>query len=177
METKRALDKEFDNSQTVYIGIGSNLGNSRDNCAKAIERIGMLPGCELLKVSGFYLTEPVGVKDQGWYINAVSAANTIMSAHDLMRSLLKIENDMGRVRRGHWESRIIDLDLLLYGMKIINDELLTVPHPVMHKRRFVMAPMAELAPDLVHVTIGKKMSELLDMIPVDKQAVKYLKDE
>ena len=175
MESKETSDHRFDASRTVYIGIGSNLGNGRDNCEKAIEKIGLLPDFELIKVSGFYSTEPVGVKNQGWYMNAVAAANTFMPAHDLMRSLLKIESDMGRIRRERWESRIIDLDLLIYGMEIIDDELLTVPHPMMHKRRFVMVPMAEIAPDLVHITLGKSMSELLDMIPKDDQAVKYIK--
>ncbi|MBN2061940.1 MAG: 2-amino-4-hydroxy-6-hydroxymethyldihydropteridine diphosphokinase [Deltaproteobacteria bacterium] len=176
MESKRASYRRLEKSQTAYIGIGSNLGDSLGNCQKAVERIVLLPGCELIRVSGFYLTEPVGVKDQGWYVNAVMAVNSSMSAHDLMRSLLKIEADMGRVRRERWEPRVIDIDLLLYGMEIISDELLVVPHPMMHKRRFVMAPMAELSPDLVHVTLGKKMSELLGMIPANEQAVKYLKD-
>ena len=176
MESKKASDHRLDGSWTVYIGIGSNLGDGRSNCEKAIEKIGLLPDFELIKVSGFYLTEPVGVKDQGWYVNAVAAANTILPSHDLMRGLLEIESDMGRVRRECWESRIIDLDLLLYGMEIINDELLIVPHPMMHKRRFVMVPMVEIAPDLVHISLGKRMSELLDMIPKEEQAVKYIKD-
>ena len=174
MENIEVSDRR--DSQIVYIGIGSNLGDSRSNCEKAIEKIGLLLDFKLIKVSGFYLTEPVGSKGQEWYVNAVAAADTLMPAHDLMRNLLKIESDMGRIRKERWESRIIDLDLLIYGDEVIDDELLIVPHPMMHKRRFVMIPMVEIAPDLIHIVFGKKMSELLDMIPEEEQAVKYIKD-
>ena len=162
--------------KTAYIGIGSNLGDPHRNCLEAVDRIGMRPDCRILGLSGLYETEPVGVEGQGWYINCVASLSTGLSARDLMKDLLLIEAGMGRVRRGLWEPRVIDLDLLLFGTDIIDDEELKVPHPLMHKRRFVMAPMNDLAPDLIHPVIGRTMAELFEEIPVDGQSVRPVKD-
>ncbi|MEE9611155.1 MAG: 2-amino-4-hydroxy-6-hydroxymethyldihydropteridine diphosphokinase, partial [Desulfatiglandales bacterium] len=135
---------------TVYIGIGSNLGDKRHNCLKAVEMIGQIPGCELSGHSDWYLTKPVGVRDQGWYVNGVVSISTSISAKDLLSGLMAIEADMGRVRRKRWESRVIDLDILLFGHEIIDEEKLTIPHPLMHLRKFVLVPIVQLAPDLIH---------------------------
>jgi 2-amino-4-hydroxy-6-hydroxymethyldihydropteridine diphosphokinase len=127
--------------------------------------------CKLTGHSGWYLTEPVGVKDQEQYVNGVASVSTELSANDLLRMLLAIEQDMGRVRRTRWESRIIDLDLLLYGREVIKEKHLTVPHPLMHLRRFVLVPMVELEPNLTHPSLGLTMSELLAQLPEDGQEV------
>jgi 2-amino-4-hydroxy-6-hydroxymethyldihydropteridine diphosphokinase len=159
--------------ETAYIGIGSNLGNPERNCLEAIDKIGQIPNCEVVRVSKLYRTEPVGVDGQGWYVNCVAAISTGMFPQALMERLLAIEEDMGRVRDGRrWLARVIDLDILLYGREIIHEKNLTVPHPLMHRRRFVMNPMADLAPDLTHPSLGKSMSELLQDIPEDGQFVK-----
>jgi len=159
--------------KTAYIGIGSNLGNPEGNCLEAVDRIGRIPGCEFIKVSQLYRTEPVGVDGQDWYVNSVAAISIGMSPQGLMERLLAIEEDMGRVREGgRWLARVIDLDILLFGREIIHEENLTVPHPLMHTRRFVMIPMADLAPDLYHPSLGKSMAELLRDIPEDDQIVK-----
>ena len=97
-------------------------------------------------------------------------------AQDLMNRLFEIEKDMGRIRNRHWESRVIDLDMLLFGSDIIHEQGLTVPHPLMHKRRFVLAPMVDLAPDLKHPSFEKTMFELLQAIPEDKQIVKPIEN-
>jgi 2-amino-4-hydroxy-6-hydroxymethyldihydropteridine diphosphokinase len=101
----------------------------------------------------------------------VISVETGLSPHHLLRSLLSIESGMGRVRKQRWESRIIDLDILLYGHDVIDDKHLTVPHPLMHARRFVLMPMVQLNPDLVHPVLGRTMSELLDGLAEDGQGI------
>ena len=157
--------------KTAYIGIGSNLGDKQDNCLKAIEKIKQIPDSELTGISGWYLTKPVGVEGQDWYMNGVASLATSLSAQDLLSALLTIEADMGRVRKQRWESRIMDLDLLLLGQEIIDEGSLTVPHPLMHLRKFVLIPMAQLAPDLIHPSLKVTMAELLLTIPEDGQVV------
>ncbi len=161
--------------KTAYIGIGSNLGNPEGNCLEAVDRIGRIPGCKANRVSRLYRTEPVGVDGQEYYVNCVAEISTGISAKRLMKKMLAIEKDMGRVREGgRWQARIIDLDILLFGRELIHEDNLTVPHPLMHRRRFVMVPMADLAPDLIHPSIGKSISVLLQKIPKDGQDVKPL---
>ncbi len=161
--------------KTVYIGIGSNLGDPYKNCIKAVEAIKDDPFCSLKAISPFYRTEPVGVEGQNWFINAVLCINTRLSPSELIEALLEIEKRMGRTRSGaRWESRIIDLDILLFGNEIINDKNLTIPHPRMHIRRFVMAPMADIAPELIHPVLGKSMSEILSGIPPSEQEIRLM---
>lgn len=161
----------------VYIGIGSNLGDSRKNCLEAIDRIGKIPKCSTLGVSNLYRTEPIGIEHQGWFVNGAMALSAGLSARDLLDRLLAIETDMGRLRKGRrWQSRVIDLDILLFGRDIIHEEDLSIPHPFMHERRFVLIPMVDLAPDLEHPLLGKSMSELLRAIPEDGQIVESIED-
>jgi 2-amino-4-hydroxy-6-hydroxymethyldihydropteridine diphosphokinase len=162
--------------KTAYIGIGSNLGNAHDNCLQAIEKIKQIPGCFVISVSPLYRTEPVGNEDQDWYVNGVVSVSTNLSAQKLIKHLLTIEVGMGRVRKKKWESRIIDLDILLLGHDIVQDKNLIIPHMLMHTRRFVLAPMADLAPDLVHPSLGKTMMELLQAIEKEDQVVHKIKD-
>ncbi len=161
---------------TAYIGIGSNLEDKRHNCLRAIEMIEQIPGCKLTGCSDWYLTKPVGVKGQEWYVNGVVSISTKVPPRDLMRRLLSIESDMGRVRTKRWEPRIIDLDILLYGREIIHEEDLTVPHPLMHLRKFVLVPLVQLAPDLIHPSLGVTMVELLGKIQDNGQEVFSLED-
>lgn len=159
---------------TAHIGIGSNLGHKRARCREAIEHIERLPGCTVKKRSSFYRTDPVGVEGQDWYVNAVIGIETDLSPHALLEVLLAIESHMGRKREKKWEARIIDLDLILYGNEILEEGHLTVPHPLMHVRRFVLIPMAEIAPERVHPVLGKTMKELLKDLPEEGQAVRPL---
>ena len=162
--------------KTAYIGIGSNLEDKRHNCLTAIEMIEQIPGCQLTGRSDWYLTKPVGVKGQEWYVNGVVSLSTKIPPKDLMRRLLAIESDMGRVRTKRWEPRIIDLDILLYGREVINEEDLTVPHPLMHLRKFVLEPLVQLAPDLIHPSLGVTMAELLGRMQNNGQEVVPLED-
>jgi 2-amino-4-hydroxy-6-hydroxymethyldihydropteridine diphosphokinase len=111
------------------------------------------------------------VKGQEWYVNGVVSISTKVLPRDLMRRLLSIESDMGRVRTKRWEPRIIDLDILLYGREVINEEDLTVPHPLMHLRKFVLVPLVQLAPDLIHPSLGVTMVELLGRMQNNGQEV------
>ena len=162
--------------KTAYIGIGSNLGDKRQNCLRAIEKIEQIPGCRLTGRSDWYLTEPVGVEGQDWYVNGVISLSTAISPQELLGSLLDIEAEMGRVREERWESRVIDLDILLYGQEIIDEEDLKVPHPLMHRRKFVLVPLVQLAPDLIHPSLGVSMAELLRRVRSNGQEVVPLED-
>ena len=161
-------------TKTAYIGIGSNLGDKLNNCLKAAEQAKKIPGCGFQALSRFFRTEPVGVEGQAWYINGVIALRTDISARDLLKALLAIEAHMGRERKEKWDSRAIDLDILLYGGDVIHEDGLKVPHPYMHLRRFVLVPMVQLAPDVIHPVLGQTMDELLEQLPEDGQAVKEI---
>jgi 2-amino-4-hydroxy-6-hydroxymethyldihydropteridine diphosphokinase len=155
----------------AYIGVGSNLGDKLNNCLRAIDRMNGIPGSRVSAQSEFYRTAPVGVAGQDWYMNGVVALSTDITAQHLLRCLLAIEAGMGRERRRKWDSRIIDLDILLFGDGIIDEENLRVPHPMMHSRRFVLVPLVSLAPHLVHPVLGKTLVELLNSVSDESQAV------
>jgi len=133
---------------TAYIGIGANLGDARANVEDAIARLARLPGARLLRASSLYRTAPIDSSGDD-YINAVAAIATTHSAHALLAALRAIEHAHGRERPYRNAPRTLDLDLLLYGEDTIADApTLIVPHPRMHERAFVLAPLAEIAPDL-----------------------------
>jgi 2-amino-4-hydroxy-6-hydroxymethyldihydropteridine diphosphokinase len=160
--------------QRVFIGIGSNLGDRRKNCAEAVRRLKEVRGCEFLGCSRWYLTSPVGLKDQDWFVNGVACLVAEISARDLLGRLLSIESGMGRVRDEKWGPRVIDLDLLLYGKDIIKEPDLEIPHPQMHLRRFVLAPLAELDPDVIHPVLAKTASQMLSELKGEDQVVTLL---
>jgi len=163
--------------KTAYIGTGSNLGDKLNNCLKAINLIEKIPGCRVEAQSDFFRTEPVGVEDQDWYVNSVISIRTDLSAQQLQKSLLAIETGLGRERKRKWDPRTIDLDIILFGQDLINEKNLTVPHPLMHERRFVLVPMIQLAPDLIHPVLKKSMTELLYALPEERQTVIPLMEE
>ena len=148
-------------TEKAYIGVGSNLGDKVANCQAAVEKVDSLPWCSVRARSGLYRTEPVDVEDQDWYVNGVIRVDTDLPARDLLMELLAIEASMGRVRKQKWEARIIDLDILLYGDYRIKEEDLIIPHPLMHSRRFVLVPLNQLDPDLVHPVSGRVIWQLL----------------
>lgn len=156
---------------TAYIGIGSNLGDKLSNCLKAIDAVDRVSDCSVVGLSDFYRTEPVGVERQDWYVNGVLSLSTGISPQALLTSILAVEKEMGRKRNKKWDSRIIDLDLLLFGQDVIKENGFAVPHPLMHRRRFVLMPMVQLAPDLIHPVLGKSMADLLDDISGEGQTV------
>lgn len=142
----------------VYIALGTNRGKRLCNIKTALEKLNNFI-C-LKKISSLYLTQPVGVKG-GWFINCVVRGTTEKQPLELLGCLLQIEKEMGRVgKRG--EKRIIDLDVLFYGEKIIKEKQLTVPHPRAHQRRFVLVPLVEINPQLKHPLLGKNVQVLLN---------------
>jgi len=165
------MERGNPNTKKAYVGIGSNLGDKLKNCLTAINLADKMPGCNVESKSRFYRTEPVGVKGQDWYVNAVISMRAEIQARELLEGLLAIEAGLGRERRERWESRPIDLDILLFGKDVINGKDLIIPHPRMHLRRFVLVPMTELAPDLVHPVLSKTMAELLDGFSENEQRV------
>ncbi len=151
----------------AFIGIGSNLGDRAANYREAIQRIAEIPETRVVRQSSIYETEPVG-PIKGAFLNGVIEVETELSADALMRKLLAIERVMGRKRvrgrkpaRGKYRPRIIDLDLLFFNKETIDSRTLKVPHPRLHERRFVLAPMAELAPALIHPKLNVSISEML----------------
>jgi len=158
-----------------YIGIGSNLGDSLKNCRCAVETLAGAAGIELTAVSSFYKTEPVGMENQNFFINAVAEIKTTLSARDLLQKLQNIEDDMGRKRVVKGGPRMIDLDLLFYGQNVIEDHDLTVPHPEIQKRRFVLEPLCEIASYFIHPSFGVSISGLKDRLS-DNKIVEIIKE-
>ena len=163
----------------AYIGIGSNLEDKSFNCRYAIDQIETLPGCHVIARSSLFTTEPEGVTGQPWYVNCVAQISVTKGPFDLLKGFMNIESTMGRVRRKRWEARIIDLDILLFGQEIRKSHNLIIPHPLMHKRRFVLEPLAQLAPDLVHPVLKVTIQELLNKLPIPPHSgtVEILKEE
>jgi 2-amino-4-hydroxy-6-hydroxymethyldihydropteridine diphosphokinase len=162
---------------TAYIGFGSNLGAKLENCRDAIRRMEQIAGCHVASQSSFYRTEPVGVSGQDWYLNGVLDLETDLSPRELLHALLDIETAMGRIRRKRWDSRIIDLDILLYEREVVDEDDLKVPHPLLHLRRFVLVPMVQLAPDLMHPVLKKPMRQLLQNLSDEGQSVVLFRED
>lgn len=134
----------------AYLSIGSNIGDKKENLLKAIESIGKLEDTEVTKVSTILETEPFGVVDQDDFLNACLEIKTLFTPQELLKELLGIEEKMGRVRIKKWGPRIIDIDILLYDKEVIEDDNLAVPHPWMCERSFVLDPLCEIAPNVIH---------------------------
>ena len=164
--------------KTAYIGLGANLGNRIENCIKALGLLSTHPEIEVLRCSQWYETEPVDINTSQWFINAVAEIITTFGPEDLLSNLLTIEKAMGRDRLGT-EDRPIDLDLLfMEGVHIqTSNHQIHVPHPRLSTRRFVLAPWAELAPNLLLAPWSKTVSELLAGLPEDSLEIRKFHHE
>lgn len=168
----------------AYIGIGSNLGDPLRQCKESIDKISCTSGITLERISSFYKTEPVidaygnnhdqeELEKQDWFVNAVAEIRTTLSPRSLFSALGDIEKGMGRFRTITGGPRTIDLDLLLYGQEIIHEADLSVPHPKMHKRLFVLEPLCEIASYAIHPLFGVSMRGLKDRLDDQKIVEPY----
>ena len=148
---------------TAYIGLGSNLGNCRENLLQAWTMLGRVRGIRLLSLSNPYRSEPVGMESHNWFINAVGSLETSLPPEELLAQMLAVEANLGRKRGlpGKPEDRTVDLDLLYWGDMVCDDPKIVLPHPEMANRLFVLLPLAEIRPQLLHPVLKKTSVELL----------------
>lgn len=158
-------------SPTVFIGLGSNLGDRRALLAEGLRSLSEA-GFGVEAQSSLYLTEPVDAPPQDWFLNAVAAGRTPLSPGDLLAACREVERALGRERTVYHGPRTLDLDILIYGDVVRDGPRLTLPHPRLHERRFVLTPLCELAPELRHPRLGRSLRELLADCPDSSQVVR-----
>jgi len=157
----------------VFLGIGTNLGNRENNLREAFLKIRGNVG-EVLLTSSVYETSPWGFDADNDFLNMVMIVQTICSPSELLERILKIESMLGRVRNDkQYSSRIIDIDILLYEDEVIEGEGLIIPHPMIHKRKFVLVPLCEIAPEMVHPVLKKSFTSLLNLTDDTNRVTKY----
>lgn len=156
--------------KTIYLSLGSNVGDREYNLRTAIDRLSA-PDLHVLRTSPIYETEPVDYTAQRWFLNLVVEAETSLFPKLLLSRTARVEHELGRVRAVAKGPRTIDIDILLYGRAVVQTATLEVPHPRMAERRFVLAPLADLVPNLRHPVTHKTVREMLDAAPVQKVRV------
>ena len=152
----------------AYIGFGSNIDDRFNYITQALQLLLEADDVSLIQISSLYETEPVGYEAQDWFLNGVVAIDTDRPVHQLLALLKKIEEAVGREHRARWGPREVDLDLLIYDQYRMNTLDLTVPHPEMHLRSFVLVPFAEIAPDILHPILQQNIQTLLSNLNDDK---------
>jgi len=157
--------------KVVYLSLGSNLGDREANLRDAIERLRGVGNP--IAISSFYETEPIDVVSQPWFLNCAVKLDTEKMPRQLIAAILSLEQEMGRLRKQQKAPRTIDIDILLFGSSIIDIPSLTIPHPRMHERRFVLEPLAEIAPDARHPVFKRTIRELREALPPGQTVKKF----
>jgi 2-amino-4-hydroxy-6-hydroxymethyldihydropteridine diphosphokinase len=155
----------------VFLSLGSNLGDKRLHLGEAVRRL-EISGVQVQQASPIYVTEPVDFAQQDWFLNQVLEGSALLPPHELLETCLAIEREMGRERRQLKGPRTIDIDILLYDDLVIDSEILQIPHPRMHLRRFVLEPLAHLAPKLMHPVIRESIEALRARCPDRSQVLR-----
>ena len=163
---------------TVFISVGSNLGHQLDNCLKGIAALTESGESVLVGVSRFFRTSPVDYTDQDWFVNAAVKISTTMAPLTLLENLVAIQQRMGRkVDTVRFGPRVLDLDILLYDDRVIRTPRLEVPHPRMHKRAFVLRPICDINPSIIHPVLGQTVADLLNRLDDEDQQVVPLENQ
>ncbi len=157
------------NGSTVYIGLGSNLGDKVHNCERALQKIVVNETCSLIKRSYWYQTQPWGKEDQDWFVNGVALVHTSLRPRELMDRFKDVEHRLGRKDTSRWGPRIIDIDILFYDDLVLRSPELEIPHPRLHERNFVLVPLMEIAPQLVHPVLKRTVHDLLAHVKDQKR--------
>jgi len=157
----------------VYIGLGSNLGDRLGFIQQAVQMLEFHDAIKVHETSSFYETEPYGMKDQDWFINAVVRVSTTLTPVEILRVCQHIESKLGRKREMKWGPRVIDLDILLYNEEIIADDILTIPHPATYDRACCIVPLLEIAEDLIHPILQKSMEEIYQNLEFPEEVYLY----
>ena len=155
----------------AYVGLGTNLGDREANLQRALDLLA--DEAEAIVASPIYETEPVGYSDQPWFLNCVASLRTSLEPRALLERLQEIEHQMGKATPFANGPRVIDIDLLLYEGQVIDEPGLRVPHPRMHERRFVLAPLADVAPEAVHPSLGLSVASLLAGLVTGEQVRRF----
>lgn len=155
----------------AYIGLGANVGDRESLIEAAIQALAQAPQVRLLRRAGLYETEPLGVKNQPWFLNTVAEIETTLRPHELLALCKQIERSLGRRPQERHGPREIDLDILLYDDMVLHEPDLTIPHAELHRRRFALAPLAELIPERSHPLIGRSISQLLNALQEPQEVI------
>ena len=162
-------------TELAFISVGSNLGDKIENCRRGVTDLIAVSASRLVVQSPVYQTEPVDDRDQDWFVNYLVALETMREPEELLSDISQVERAAGRIRSERkFGPRVLDLDIILFGSRVIESNLLTVPHPRMHKRHFVLRPLCDIDPDIIHPVFQKTVGQLLDELDAADQQVMVL---
>jgi 2-amino-4-hydroxy-6-hydroxymethyldihydropteridine diphosphokinase len=163
------MTTKTDQNNIAYISIGSNLGDKLDNCRNGFAALGETDGIIVEDLSKYYQTEPMGYTDQPWFVNAAARILTSLAPLDLLKALKSLESEFGRINNVRFGPRTLDFDIIFYNDMVIEIPDLIIPHPRMYEREFVLRPICDLAPDLIHPVLKKSSRQLLADLAAENQ--------